>query len=128
MAPRAGAQTSLLPRPSSCTPVAHRLSRVCIRILVEQREAANAVHKLAHLLQRAIGTSPAFAYWRIVLDKRKRRPRAADCPSVGEALDRCRLLVIIRNFLRSWCVEGGAPPPRSLAKHLDEAWLNTLIG
>ena len=70
--------------------------------LLEQREAANAVHKLAHLLQRAIGTSPAFAYWRVVLDKRKRRPRPPDCPSVGEAIDRCMLLAFARNFLAVW--------------------------
>ena len=87
---------------------ASRISRVrCMERaffgwLKEQREAQGAIIHLAGLLSRAIGTSPAFGYWRIVLDKRKRRPRAKDCPSLLEALSRSITLSISRKILTLW--------------------------
>lgn len=78
------------------------LERAFFGWLREQREARGAISKLAYLLHRSIGTSPAFAYWRIALDKRKRRPPAPDCPTIEEALGRCLLMLLTRKILHEW--------------------------
>ena len=70
--------------------------------LREQRLALGALRLLGRLMTRAVGTSAAFAYWRLVLDKRKRRPPPPDTPSVADALARCMLLVLARRILHAW--------------------------
>ena len=78
------------------------LERAFFGWLREQREARGAISKLAFLLHRSIGSSPAFAYWRIVIDKRKRRPPAPDCPTIEAALGRCLLMLFMRKILHEW--------------------------
>ena len=87
------------------------LERAFFGWLREQRETRGAANKLAYLLQRSIGASPAFAYWRIVLDKRKRVPRPLDCPTVEEALGRCLLMMLMKKILHEW------------RRHLRRAWV-----
>ena len=52
-------------------------------------EGRYGLGRLGQMLTRAIGTSSATMYWRMVMEKRRRQPRPADCPPLHVALRRC---------------------------------------
>ena len=68
----------------------------------ESNASKDAVRRFAVLLQRAVGSSPATAYWRLVLSEWRRRPRPTSVPTVFQALQHCRTLTLVRALVHGW--------------------------
>ena len=68
-----------------------------------ERLASNYhLSRLGLMLTRAIGASAACAHWRLMVDKRKRHPRPADCPTVTEGLRHCLIMYNAKRILFTW--------------------------
>ena len=79
----------------------------CMRVAfsgwkAEQQASMDAVRRFAVLLQRAVGSSPATSYFRMVLTEWKRRPPPVSVPTVYQALAHCRTLTLVRALLHGW--------------------------